>query len=198
MPLSREYTVSLQRAAARTIAAVHARLPLSAVPTAFGRYLDQVYGAARAGAVALDGQNVFVYCTPPGRPTEADVAFGVGATAPFDAFGAVEPTPLPIGVVATTTHWGRYAELGAAHEAIVAWCRRHRRRLAGPRWEVYGHWTADDAQLRTDVFYLLMPTAASVERLAQAWVPDGGASRPHVMKARSSAWDMDSAEPTSP
>jgi len=27
--------------------------------------------------------------------------------------------------------------------------------FAGPNWEIYGHWTDDPAQLRTDVFYLL-------------------------------------------
>jgi hypothetical protein len=32
--------------------------------------------------------------------------------------------------------------------------------LAGPNWEVYGHWTdewnSDPAKIRTDVFYLLV------------------------------------------
>lgn len=158
MTPSPEYTVSLQPAVPRTIAAVHARLPIGAVPNAFRRYLDQVYAAARAGAVQLDGQNVFVYRDATGRPDDADVAFGVGVTAPFAAVGAVEPTSLPLGEVATTTHWGSYAELAAAHDAVKAWCRTHGRRLAGPRWEVYGHWTDDEAQLRTDVFYLLDPS----------------------------------------
>lgn len=159
MTLSREYAVSLQMAAQRTIAAVHARLPISAVPNVFRRYLDQVYAAARTGVIQLDGQNVFVYRDAPDRPAEADVAFGVGVTAPFVAVGNVESTSLPIGEVAATTHWGSYAELGAAHHAVIDWCRMHGRHLAGPRWEVYGHWTADQTRLRTDVFYLLEPAA---------------------------------------
>jgi 8-oxo-dGTP pyrophosphatase MutT (NUDIX family) len=156
MTRSGEYTVSLQVAAPRTIAAVHARLPIHTVPSAFRRYLDQVYAAARAGLVALDGQNVFVYRDAPDRPTEVDVAFGVGVTAPFDAVGGVRPTALPVGKVATTTHWGSYGRLGAAHHAVIDWCHEHEQRLAGPRWEVYGHWTDDEARLRTDVFYLLI------------------------------------------
>ena len=154
-----EYIVSLQRTAPRTIGAVHARLPIRAVPAAFARYLDQVYAAARAGAVQLDGQNVFVYRDAPDRPAEADIAFGVGVTAPFAAVGAVTPTPLPVGEVATTTHWGSYARLGAAHDAVLAWCRAHGRRPTGTRWEVYGHWTDDESKLRTDVFHLLEPAA---------------------------------------
>jgi hypothetical protein len=156
---SREYTVSQQVAAPRTIAAVHARVPLGAVPTTFRPYLDQVYAAARAGAVHLDGQNVFLYRCVADRPSELDVAFGVGVTAPFAAVGAVEPTPLPVGDVATTTHWGSYANLSAAHDAVIEWCRTHGRRRAGPSWEVYGHWTDAEARLRTDVFYLLEPTS---------------------------------------
>jgi hypothetical protein len=154
---SQQYTVSLQVAESRTIAAVHARLPIGAVPSTFRRYLDQVYAAARAGAVRLDGQNVFVYRDTLERPTDADVAFGVGVTAPFVAVGAVTPTFLPVGEVATTTHWGNYAALGGAHDAVIEWCRMHGRRRAGPRWEVYGHWTEDETRLRTDVFYLLEP-----------------------------------------
>ena len=60
MTLSHEYAVSVQMAAQCTIAAVHARLPISAVPTMFRRCLDQVYAAARTGVIRLDGQNVFV------------------------------------------------------------------------------------------------------------------------------------------
>jgi hypothetical protein len=153
---SHEYVVvSQQTAAPRTIAAVHACVPIAAIPGTFRRYLDQVYAAARAGAVHLDGQNVFVYRDVPGRPTETDAAFGVGTTAPFVAVGAVEPTLVPAGEVATTTHWGSYAKIGAAHDAIIEWCRMKGRRRAGIGWEVYGHWTDDESRLRTDVFHLL-------------------------------------------
>jgi hypothetical protein len=121
-----------------------------------------VYAAARAGAVHLDGQNVFLYRRVADQPSELDVAFGVGVTAPFVAVGAIEPTPLPTGEVAMTTHQGSYAKLGAAHDAVTEWCRMHGRRLAGPSWEVYGHWTEDEARLRTEVFYLLEPASSAV------------------------------------
>ena len=51
---------------------------------------------------------------------------------------------------------GHYVRLGAAHEAVVEWCRTHDHRVSGTRWEVYGHWTDDPAKLRTDVYYLLV------------------------------------------
>jgi effector-binding domain-containing protein len=112
-----------------------------------------VYAAARAGAVHLDGQNIFIY-----RAATADqltVDFCVGVTAPFVAAGAVVPVETPHGVAAMTTHHGDYGKLGEANEAILAWCRAHDRRRAGPSWEVYGHWHEDPAKLRTEVYYLL-------------------------------------------
>jgi effector-binding domain-containing protein len=57
--------------------------------------------------------------------------------------------------VATTFHIGDYGGLGAAHEAVRDWCARTGRELAGPSWEVYGHWSDDPAKRRTDVFWLL-------------------------------------------
>jgi effector-binding domain-containing protein len=149
------HSVSIQTAAPRGIAAVRARLPRSRVPVAFGAYLDQVYAAARAGAVTLDGQNVFVYRDVGGAEGDLEVDFGVGVTGPFPPAGAVRFTELPTGEAATTTHWGDYARLGEAHAAVIAWCRAHGHSLAGPRWEVYGHWRPEAGPARTDVHYLL-------------------------------------------
>ena len=150
-----EHTVSLQIAAPRTIAAVCARLAANRVPAEFGRYLDQVY-AARASGLQLDGQNVFVYRDAVDQPGSVDVEFGVGIKATFAPVGIVQPVALPVGEVATTTHIGPYNELGAAHKAIVVWCRANARTPAGPRWEVYGHWSPTELS-RTDVYYLLNP-----------------------------------------
>ncbi len=61
----------------------------------------------------------------------------------------------PAGPVATTTHYGPYTELKQAHAAIDKWAREKGYQFAGPSWEVYGHWSDDPAQLRTDVFYSL-------------------------------------------
>ena len=157
MPASRSYDVSIQNAPPRAIAAIKARVPVSLVSSVFGGYLNQVYAAGRMGAVQLDGQNVFVYRSVADAPSQLDIEFGVGVTAPFDGNGTVEYTTVPHGQVATTTHWGDYALLGAAHDAVVAWCGQHGWRLAGPRWEVYGHWNGGGEPPRTDVFYLLEP-----------------------------------------
>jgi effector-binding domain-containing protein len=152
-PASNGYTVSLLQAAPRTIAAVRARVAAHRVPVEFKHYLDQVY-AARASGVQLDGQNVFVYRDATDQPGQLDVEFGVGIKAPVVPVGQVRPVELPVGEVATTTHRGPYTGLGAAHNAVKEWCRANSRTLAGPRWEVYGHWTEGEPP-QTDIFYLL-------------------------------------------
>ena len=50
---------------------------------------------------------------------------------------------------------GPYDQLGAAHGAILAWCREHGHAIAGVNWEVYGDWSDKPEEVRTDVFYLL-------------------------------------------
>jgi effector-binding domain-containing protein len=141
------------------MAAVRARMPAQRVPSLFSSYLDKVYAAGRRGIVQLDGQNIFVYREAHDAPGDVDVEFGVGVTAPFAGSSEVEYTMVPSGPVAMTTHVGDYALLGAAHEAVIAWCREKGLSLAGPRWEVYGHWRENERPL-TDVYYLLDQPAA--------------------------------------
>jgi effector-binding domain-containing protein len=148
-----DYLVSVRVAAPRAFAAVRARLPVARVPSLFTNYLNQVYAAARDGAISLDGQNIFVY-RDAGVAGEADIEFGVGVRKPFEAAGPVQYSQMPVGQVATTTHWRDYA-LGGAHDAVIAWCREHGRTPTGTRWEVYGHWSEDPEKVRTDVYYLL-------------------------------------------
>src|SRR5258708_7241473 len=123
------YEVHEVSVAARPVAGVHAQVPRGRVAQEFRRYLDQVYAAARTGAVALDGQNIFIYRAAIAE--ELSVDFCVGVTGPFAAVGAVQPLETPHGVAAMTTHHGDYGGLGAANAAIAEWCRANDRLRAG-------------------------------------------------------------------
>jgi len=82
----------------------------------FGKAHDQVYAASKAGAIVVDGQNVFL-CEP--RPDgDLDVTFCVGTSTPFEQVGAVEFLQTPAGVAASTTFWGDYRGLRGAHDAL--------------------------------------------------------------------------------
>jgi effector-binding domain-containing protein len=86
---------------------------------------------------------------------------GVELLGPFVEDGNVVRSATPAGSIASTTHFDPYGGLGAAHDAVRQWewCTANNRRLAGPNWEIYGHWlpewNADPSQIRTDVCYLL-------------------------------------------
>jgi len=118
--------------------------------------LDEVYavvkpaGADRAGRGEDRWQNVMLY-----KDDVPNVEVGVLASGPFSDTGNVTSSALPAGVTAATTHRGPYAELDLAHRAVRDWCAAHGRQLAGPRWEIYGHWREDPRELETEVYYLL-------------------------------------------
>jgi len=150
------YAVSVESVEPRPIAAVRGRMSILEVPARFRSFLDRVYSVAKANAIALDGQNIFVYR---GDPSDiVDIDFGVGAKSEFSTADGISYTHVPGGEVATTTHWGDYAKLGDAYTALLTWCRANNRTTAGVWWEVYGHWSDDPAKRRTDIFFLLRRT----------------------------------------
>ena len=102
------------------------------------------------------GRNIAIYWDGSIR-LEVGVEFGQ----PVPEGGEVVGSATPAGPAASVVHFGPYQQLGAAHDAIHQWCATHQRRLAGPSWEIYGHWDSawdrDPSRIRTDIFYLLAP-----------------------------------------
>ena len=112
-----------------------------------------VWNAMRAQQVRA-GRHVAIYWDD-----VMHVDIGVEVFTPFTDSGEVVQAATPAGSAAWTTHLGPYAGLMAANDAIRQWSRANKRTLAGPSWEIYGHWDqawdADPSQIRTDVYYLL-------------------------------------------
>ena len=82
---------------------------------------------------------------------------GVEALGPFIERDGVVRSSTPGGRVAIVTHLGPYPGLGRAHAAVHEWAKSTGHRLAGPNWEIYGHWqdawNSDPSLIRTDVCY---------------------------------------------
>jgi effector-binding domain-containing protein len=101
---------------------------------------------------AKGGRHVAIYWN-------ADILLEVGAEleGQFAERDGVIRSATPAGTAAFATHLGPYHTLGSTHDAIQAWCKSQGYRLAGPTWEIYGHWQDDwntnPALIRTDVFY---------------------------------------------
>jgi effector-binding domain-containing protein len=124
--------------------------------TLWGQLLDEVYGFVRGRPDLATGtggerwQNVMLY-----KDQRPAVEVGVLVAAPFEGRGRVIPSELPGGEVATATHQGDYARLGATHDAVREHVAAGGRELAGPCWEIYGHGRADPSEQETEVFWLL-------------------------------------------
>lgn len=148
--------VRLTETAARPTVVVARRTTWSEFPSLWGLMLDEVYGAVRPadGDLAERGgprwQNVMLY-----KDDVPNVEVGVLASGPYVERENVISSWLPSGTAAATTLRGPYAGLDAAHRVVRAWCAAHGRDLAGPRWEIYGHWRADPDELETEIYYLL-------------------------------------------
>jgi hypothetical protein len=157
-----EYTVRLENLIANSPTAIVRRRASSqqlskVVPDACGI----VWGVVRAQQIKGAGRHVALYLDG-----EINLEVGVELEAPFAGHGEVIGSALPSGTVATAVHFGPYNRLHAAHQAIRDWCANRGYALAGPNWEIYGHWVdawnSDPSKIRTDVFYLLR--AAGVDR----------------------------------
>ena len=161
--------VKLVKVSPRTTAVVAQTTTWAEFPSLWGRLLGEVYGFVRGRPELATGsggelwQNVMLY-----KDQRPDVEVGVLVTAPFEPEGRVIASELPAGEVATATHRGDYALLGATHDAVRDHVASVGRELAGPCWEIYGHASPDPDEQTTDVFWLLRPPGRRKATLAVA------------------------------
>ena len=125
-------------------------------PSHWGRLLDEVYRFVRGRPELATGhgeerwQNVMLY-----KDDRPDVEVGVLVSAAFEPHGRVTASALPGGEAAVALHRGDYGRLGDTHDAIRKYVAAEGRDLAGPCWEIYGHFRPDPSDLETEVFWLL-------------------------------------------
>jgi effector-binding domain-containing protein len=145
-----DYHVRIENVDSQPLAVVRRQARLGELKVVVPEACGVVWKAVRAMKLEGVGRHVAVYLDE-----VINLEVGVEVAKPFEARGDVIPSETPGGWVAAVRHFGPYARLHQAHEAIRAWCLAQGREVAGPNWEVYGHWTEDEAKLRTDVYYLL-------------------------------------------
>lgn len=149
-----EHTIRLEQHGPRPIAVVRRRASSQELPKVVPEACGLVWGVVRSQKVTGAGRHVALYWDG-----VINLEVGVELDGPFAGHGEVIVSATPAGQVATTVHFGPYNRLHEAHEAIRQWCASHGHTLAGPNWEIYGHWLEEwnnePAKIRTDVFYLL-------------------------------------------
>jgi effector-binding domain-containing protein len=152
------YAVQFQRLDSVPLAVIRRQASASELARVVPECCGLVWAAVRAQQ-AQAGRHVAIYWDGSIR-----LEVGVELHGSFAEYGEVVRSATPAGAVASATHFGPYSGLGAAHDAVRRWCRDNNHRLAGPNWEIYGHWqpewNADPSQIRTDVYYLLSGESA--------------------------------------
>jgi len=136
------YAVEVKHVNEQPIKVVYGVATMANLPARIRALFDQFY----AGFQSKGELNIVFY--PGWNAGECEIACGVQVQDHGNA-------STPAGTVATTVYMGPYEQMKPAHEAIHQWASENGRRLVGPSWEVYGHWSKDPAKLRTDIYYLI-------------------------------------------
>ena len=148
-------TVQLQELNSVPVAVIRRQANASQLSRLIPECCGLVWNEVRAQQVQA-GRHVAIYWDGSIR-----LEVGVELYGPFTERGGIVLSATPAGTVASATHLGPYSGLGAAHDAVHQWCSANNHRLAGPSWEIYGHWQSewntDPSQIRTDIFYLVAP-----------------------------------------
>jgi effector-binding domain-containing protein len=127
-------------------------------PKVWGPMLDEVWSFLRGLApegLYQQGHNVMLY-----KDDVPNVEVGVQVSGSFQPAGRVIASALPGGLAATAVHTGPIARIGDTHQAVCAWTKANRYRLAGPRWEIYSDPDPSTGNFDVDVFWLLRPPNA--------------------------------------
>ncbi len=162
-----EYIIRLERLSSRPLAVVRRRARLQELSKVVPEACGAVWSVVREQQITGAGRHVAVYLDD-----QINLEVGVELDSTFAGHGEVARSATPAGLVAVTTHYGLYGVLHKAHEAIRVWCRTKGYALAGPNWEIYGHWkdewNTDPSKISTEVFYLLQDDGNSTPSIGRS------------------------------
>lgn len=132
------YAVTIELTNECPTAVVKANTTRREFATLWRTMLDEVWAFLRATPVLrTEGHNVMLYRRG-SSGSDLAVEVGVQVIGSFAATGRVVPSTLPAAETASTVHKGPPAEIGAAHDAVRAWCQAQGRKSTGVSWEIYG------------------------------------------------------------
>ena len=155
-----ERPVTIVDLAARKLIGLRSRATPQTVSKSMLATLTRVWEMIRKDNLKTLGLNVAIYYSrEEGAPPASDFGFVAGVLVDGDAGrpAGLEVLETPAGPCAHAELIGDYGLIPEVHRQIRDWCRANGRRLAGVNLEIYGHWTGDQSQARTDVYYLLTP-----------------------------------------
>jgi effector-binding domain-containing protein len=147
--------VELIEVAPTTLISVSRRARWSELSRVVPELLGEVWAAMKTAPLTKAGHNVAIYRDPNAADVEVECGVQV-SEAVAGAADRVRRSETPSGQALHVVHYGPYADLGKAHDALQAFRAEHQL-VEGVQWEVYGDWDDDPAKLRTDVYGLVTP-----------------------------------------
>jgi effector-binding domain-containing protein len=154
------YDIRLEHVSSCPLAVVRRQANLQELSKVVPDACGEVWNAVRAKKIAGAGRLVSLYLDD-----QINLEVGVELDAPLDDQENIFASATPAGTVAVAVHFGPYNRLSEAHHAIRQWCMAHEHVVAGPNWEIYGHWidawNSNPSEIRTDVYYLLKAASST-------------------------------------
>jgi effector-binding domain-containing protein len=144
------YEVQIVQTTGQLTGVIRAQAKQADLPKVVPQLCGEVWSFFKAAHLPKPGRHVALYLDG-----VMNIEVGVEVAQPFAGNGRVVCSALPAGTAITTAHWGPYDKLSGAYDAIKDWAAKNGHVLDCKAWEVYGHWTDDPAQLRTDVYWLV-------------------------------------------
>lgn len=133
-------------------AVVRGEMPVDVLPAWLAGVFSTVSAYLRETGITPTGPP-FARFALLGHAAAAEAGFPVPTEVAGD--GLVEPSTLPGGPAAVTTHLGRYEDLDNAHLVVRSWLHENDYVTTGPHWEVYRTdplLEPDPTRWRTDVY----------------------------------------------
>jgi effector-binding domain-containing protein len=153
-----QYAIKFRTVTEQPTAVRKARLRTAELPGWLADTFGQVWQYLQRTRRAVAG-HPFARYEFHGDSVDVEAGFPVGE--PVAGEDRVEPSTLPGGTVAVTTHYGRYDAIEDAYKAVLAWLQRRGYEPAGGHWELYANDPAqepDPAAWRTDLVVPCRPT----------------------------------------
>jgi effector-binding domain-containing protein len=159
------YEVIIERTTECPTAVVKANTTWRTFPTVRPAMLDEVWAflGATAGLPTV-GHNVMLHRND---LPEVAVEVGVQVIESFEALSRIVASTLPAAETAATVHTGTPAEIGAAHDAVRAWCSAQRRELTGVAWEIHGDPDPQTGHFDVVVYWQLAESGGGDQRRRQ-------------------------------
>ena len=153
--MGRIASVGIETVAAEPMAAVEVKAEFAGLPEAIRQGLDAVFDVLADGDYGAPGAATVFY-GPMHNTSVMDLRIGVRLSSPFPGpVSEVAAFETPAGEVAHAVYFGPYDQMLQGHQAAKAAAREAGREITGASWEVYGDWTDNPDELRTDLFWLL-------------------------------------------